>query len=56
MNFSTEKEQTHGLGEQTCGYQGGGEGVGWTWSLELKVRTTALGAEKQRDPTGQRRN
>ena len=26
MNFSTEQKQTHGLGEQTCGCQGGGGG------------------------------
>ena len=24
MNLSTEKKQTHGLGEQTCGCKGGG--------------------------------
>ena len=35
MNLSTEKTQTHGLEEQTCSCQGGGEGVGWTGSLEL---------------------
>ena len=28
MNLSTEKKQTHGLGEQTCGCQGG---VGRKW-------------------------
>ena len=33
MNLSTEKKQTHGYGEQTCGCQG--EGVGWTGSLGL---------------------
>ena len=26
MNLSTEQKQTHKHGEQTCGYQGGGEG------------------------------
>ena len=32
--LSTEKKQTHELGEQICGWQGGGgEGVGWTGSL-----------------------
>ena len=35
MSQSTERKQTHGLGEQTCGCQGGGEGVGWTGSLGL---------------------
>ena len=28
MNLSTEEKQTHGLGEQTCGYQGGSGGSG----------------------------
>ena len=28
MNLSTEKKQTHGLGEQTCVCQGGGGGSG----------------------------
>ena len=32
MNISTEKKQTHGHEEQTCGCQGE-EGVGWTGSL-----------------------
>ena len=31
MNLSIEKKQTHGLGEQTCGYQRGGEGRGMDW-------------------------
>ena len=35
MNLSTEKKQTHGLGEQTCSFQERGEGVGWTGSLRL---------------------
>ena len=29
MNLSTE--ENHGLGEQTCGSQGGGEGGGSGW-------------------------
>ena len=28
MNLSTEKKQTHGLGEQTCGCQGEAAGEG----------------------------
>ena len=28
MNLSTEKKETHGLGEQTCGCQGGRGGSG----------------------------
>ena len=35
MNSSTEKKQTHGHGEQTCGCQGGRGGSGWTGSLGL---------------------
>ena len=35
MNLSTEKKQTHGHWEQTCGWQGKEEGVGWTGSLGL---------------------
>ena len=30
MNLSTEKKQTHGHGEQICGWQGGGGRSGWT--------------------------
>ena len=39
--------ETHGLGEQTCGCQGGGRGSGWTWSLGLKMQTIAFGIDKQ---------
>ena len=35
MNLSTEQKQTHKRGEQTCGCQEGGDGVGWTRSLGL---------------------
>ena len=35
MNLSIEKKQTPGLGKQTYGCQGGGDGVGWIGSLEL---------------------
>ena len=38
MILSTERKQTDGLGEQTCGCQGGGGAggrVGWTGSLGL---------------------
>ena len=31
MHLSTEKKQTHGHGEQTCGCQGGGGGSGMDW-------------------------
>ena len=33
MNLSAEKKQTHGLGEQTCGCQVGGEGNGMDWEF-----------------------
>ena len=35
MKLPTKKKQIHGLGEQTWGCQGSGEGVGWTGSLGL---------------------
>ena len=34
-NLSTEKQQAHGLGEQTWGCKGEGERMGWTRSLGL---------------------
>ena len=33
LNLSTEKKQTYGYGEQTCGYQGGGGGSGMDWEF-----------------------
>ena len=33
MNLSTKQKQTHRQREQTCGCQGGGEGIEWTGSL-----------------------
>ena len=33
INLSTEKKQTHGLGEQTYGFQGGGGGSGMDWEF-----------------------
>ena len=44
MNPSTEKKQTHGHGEQTCGGQGGGSGLG-VW--DQQIQTTAFGVDKQ---------
>ena len=35
MTLSTKHKQTHRHGEQTCGCQGEGEGVGWTGSVGL---------------------
>jgi len=40
MNLFTEKNQTHGHGEQTCGCQGGGEGSGM--DCEFGVRRCKL--------------
>ena len=40
MNLSTEKKQTHGLGEQTCGCQGIGGGSGM--DQEFGVSTCKL--------------
>ena len=34
-NQSFHRKETHALGEQTCGCQGGGGGMGWTGSLWL---------------------
>ena len=33
MKLSTEKKQTHGLGEQTCGCQGGGSEMDWEFEV-----------------------
>ena len=33
VNLPTEKKQTHGHGEQTCGCQRGGEGRGIDWEF-----------------------
>ena len=33
MNLSTEKKQTHELGEQVCGCQEGGGGTGMDWEF-----------------------
>ena len=33
MNLSTEKKLTYGLGELTCGCQGGGRGSGMAWEF-----------------------
>ena len=33
MNLPTEKRQTHGRGEQTCGCQGGGSGMDWEFGV-----------------------
>ena len=37
MNLSTEKKQTHGHGDQTCGCQGGGEGSGVDWEFGVST-------------------
>ena len=49
--YSTNKpfhrKETHGLGEQTCGCQGEGEGMGWIESLGLIDANFAFGVDKQ---------
>ena len=48
MNLSTEKKQTHGLGEQTCGCQGGVGGSVMDWEFGVnKMQTIAFGMDKQ---------
>ena len=37
INLSTEKKQTHGHGEQTCGCQEGGGESGRDWSFGVSV-------------------
>ena len=48
MNISIDEKQTHGLGEQTCGCQGG-RGRGWdgqgVWGQQMQ--TIAFGLDKQ---------
>ena len=35
MTLPTERKQTHGHGEQTCGYQGAGGGRGRDWEFRV---------------------
>ena len=35
INEPFHRKENHGIGEQNCGCQGGGEGVGWTRNLGL---------------------
>ena len=44
MNLSTEKKQTHGHGEQTCGCQGGGgrSGMDWVFGESSEERTVTF--------------
>ena len=37
MNLSTEKKQTHGLGEKTCACQGGGGGSEMDWEFGVII-------------------
>ena len=48
MNLSKEKKN-HGLGEQTCGCQGGGGGSGIDWEFGVN-RCKLLPSEWIRDP------
>ena len=42
MNLSTEKKQTDGNGEQTCGCQGGGRGGGGGMDWEFGISRCKL--------------
>ena len=44
MNISTGKK-THGLGEKTCGCQGGGGGSGMDWELGVNRCKLAFGMD-----------
>jgi len=35
VNLSIEKKKTHGLGEQTCGFQEGGGGILMDWEFGI---------------------
>ena len=48
-NEPFRRKETHGLGEQTCGCQGGGE-MGWTGSLGLTDANYCIWVDKQWDP------
>ena len=47
MNLSTEKKQTHGYREQTCGCQGGGGKWHGLGAWDQQMQTIAFGVEKQ---------
>ena len=32
-NETFHRKETHGLGEQTCGFQGGGSGIDWEFGV-----------------------
>ena len=42
MNLSTEKKETHGHGEQTCGCQGGEGGSGMDWESGVRRKLLHL--------------
>ena len=51
MNLSTEKKQTHVLGEQSCGCQGGRGGSGMDWVFGVsRCKLLHLEQIKQWDP------
>ena len=48
MNLSREKKETHGLGEQTCGCQGGGGGSRMDWDkYKVQIQSIAFEVDKQ---------
>ena len=50
MNLYTVKKQTHGDGEQTCGFWGGGRGIGMDWEFGVSSCKLAFGVDKQWEP------
>ena len=48
MNPSTEKKQTQGHGEETCGCQGGGGVCAMDWDFRVsRCKTIVFGVDKQ---------
>ena len=47
-NIQHTGKETHGLGEQTCSCQRGGEGSGMNWEFGVnRMQTIAFGVDKQ---------
>jgi len=49
-NEPFHRKENHGLGEQACGCQGGGERVGWTGNLGLIDANYCLGMDMLWNP------
>ena len=55
MNLSTEQKQTHRRGKQTCGFQGGGEGVDGLGVWGQQMQNITFRMDNQSGPTVQHR-